>query len=297
MPDVPTTIHLVDASPYLFRAYFSLPDSIVDPHGRPVNAVHGFASFLVKLAVEEHPTHLALAFDRSLTTSFRNEIYPPYKAGRALPPADLEAQIAACEELGAAFGAAVLADGRYEADDLIATLQQRLRRTGRRFVVVSNDKDLAQLVGEDTDYLDFAKDERMGPAEVRGKLGVVPERVPDLLGLAGDPVDDIPGVAGVGRKSAVALLEHLGDLDAIYADLDAVEALPVRGAASLRRKLEAGREQAYLSRTLATVARDAPVGAGLRDVRWKGPNRERIDALFDRLGIGKLRERVLACAP
>jgi len=297
MPDAPTTIHLVDASPYVFRAYFSLPASIVDPAGRPVNAVHGFASFLVKLATGEHPTHLALAFDRSLTTSFRNELYPAYKSGRALPPEDLEAQIGACEELGAAFGAAVLADERYEADDLVATLRERLRGDARRFVVVSNDKDLAQLVDHDTEYLDFAKGVRLDPAAVRGKFGVDPAQVPDLLGLAGDAVDAIPGVPGVGAKSAVALLRRFGTLDAVYGDLDAVEELPVRGAASLRRKLEQHRDQAFLSRTLATVARDAPVRERLRDVRWKGPDAARVAALFDRLGIGKLRERVLACAP
>ena len=191
----------------------------------------------------------------------------------------------------------MLADERYEADDLIATLQARLRRAGRRFVVVSNDKDLAQLVGDDTEYLDFAKDERLGPAEVHAKFGVDPVQVPDLLGLAGDAVDSIPGVPGVGPKSAVALLERFGTLDGVYADLDAVATLAVRGAASLRRKLEEHRGQAFLSRTLATVARDAPVHAGLRDVRWKGPDAARVDALFDRLGIGKLRERVLACVP
>ncbi|MFW6175379.1 MAG: 5'-3' exonuclease H3TH domain-containing protein, partial [Acidobacteriota bacterium] len=212
----PVTVHLVDASPYVFRAFHALPDSIRDPEGRPVNAVYGFGSFLVKLVETEAPTHLAVAFDRSLTTSFRNDLYPDYKTGRELPPPDLEAQLDDCMELARAFGAEVFVDERYEADDLIAALVAQLNAAGHGAVIVTSDKDLAQLVTDRVRLFDFAREERLGPEEVVAKLGVRPEQVPDFLALAGDPVDSIPGLPGVGRKTAAALLEVFADLETAY---------------------------------------------------------------------------------
>lgn len=292
----PVTVHLVDASPYIFRAFFSLPDSIRDPAGRPVNAVYGFAGFLVKLVETEAPSHLGLAFDRSLTTSFRNDFYPGYKAGRALPPPELEAQIDLCLELGRAFGAATAIDERYEADDLIAAGVAKLTARGHGAVIVTSDKDLAQLVTDRVRLWDFARDERYGPAEVEAKFGVRPEQIPDLLGLAGDPVDSIPGVPGVGRKTAAALLARFGDLDGLYRRLAEVPGLPLRGAASLAAKLAAHREVAFLSRRLATAAVEAPLdgwgGCRLDELAYRGADPGLLDPLCERLGFGRLRDRV-----
>ncbi|MEE8526179.1 MAG: 5'-3' exonuclease H3TH domain-containing protein, partial [Thermoanaerobaculia bacterium] len=257
------TIHLVDASPYIFRGFFSLPASMTGKAGLPVNAVYGFTQFLLRLIDEEDVTHLGLAFDKSLTTSFRNEIYPPYKAQRDLPPPELEAQLDWCQEIGEALGAAIYVDLRYEADDLLAALCHQLEPAGHRLVVVTSDKDLAQLVSERVTLFDFARGERYGPDEVLVKFGVRPRQIADYLGLAGDSVDNIPGVKGVGKKTAAALLAALGDLDAIYRRLDEVANLSIRGAKSLRKKLEEQRDMAFLSRRLATVARDAPATADL----------------------------------
>jgi len=281
----PRTVHLIDASPYVFRAWFALPSTMTSPDGAPVNAVHGFVGFLLRYFEEEGPTHVGVAFDESLTTSFRNELYPDYKAGRELPPPELEAQLAACQEAAAALGAATFVDDRYEADDLIATLAHALVRRGHRAVVVSSDKDLAQLVSDRVELFDFARETRYGPAEVEAKFGVRPDQIADWLGLAGDAVDNIPGVAGVGAKTAAALLAELGDLDGIYADLDAVGELSLRGARSVAARLAADRERAFLSRRLATVARDAPARAGLRELRLRAPDRQRLEALFGRLGF------------
>jgi 5'-3' exonuclease len=283
------TVHLVDASPYIFRAYFSLPDTLVGPDGSPVNAVRGFLDFLIRLVQDEEVTHLGLAFDRSLTTSFRNDLYPEYKAQRALPPAELEAQLDACEEAARAFGAPTWWDERYEADDYLATLTVQLPCD---VVVVSSDKDLAQLVNEHVTLLDYAKGTRYGPAEVEAKFGVRPEQIPDYLGLAGDSVDNIPGVKGVGAKTAAALLRAFPDIDALYACLDAVEGLPLRGAKSIRGKLETERDMAFLSRQLATAATDAPAHADLAALRWDGAVAERIDPLFERLGLEGIRGRI-----
>ncbi len=286
------TAHLVDASPYIFRSYFSLPASITDPAGRSVAAVHGFAGFLIKLLEEESPTHLAVAFDGSLTTSFRNEIYPAYKAQRDLPPPELEAQLDDCRELAAAFGAATFIDRRYEADDLIATLCHHLVGAGQRVVVVSSDKDLCQLVDDRVGMLDFARGERYDAQRVRRKFGVRPGQIPDYLGLAGDAVDNIPGVRGVGKKTAVALLAEFADLEAIYEDVTRVAELPLRGARSLATRLENGRSEAFLSRRLATLAIDAPVATGAVDLAFDGADRRAVERLFARLGFRALMERV-----
>ena len=286
------TVHLVDASPYLFRAYFAVPHSIRDPQGRPINAVHGFAGFLVRLLNEEQPTHLALAFDESLTTSFRNEFFPGYKASRALPPPELDAQLGWCRELGDAIGAATFSHDRYEADDILATLCGRVVAHGDGAVIVTNDKDLSQLVSDTVTWFDFAKGKRYGPAEVEEKLGVPPHQVIDLQGLCGDSVDDIPGVKGVGPKSAAALLAAFGSLEAIYEHLDEVEALPVRGAKSLRKKLAAGRDDAFLSKRLAHAVSDVPITGETDDLEYHGADRVRLQELCDRLGFGGLPGRV-----
>lgn len=286
------TLYLIDASPYIFRAYFSLPDSIETPEGRPANAVYGWASFLIKLIADEAPSHLAAAYDGSLTTSFRNRLFAGYKAKRAQPPAELEAQLDLCREVAEALGVPGFVDDEVEADDILGTLARRAAGAGWNVVVVSSDKDLAQLVGERVTLYDFARGTRLGPAEVVAKYGVRPEQVPDLLGLAGDPVDDIPGVPGVGAKTAAALLAVTGDLPGALARLDEVAGLPIRGAGALAAKLAAHRDQALLSRRLATVVTDAPFDADPESLRYRGADRARAEALFDRLGFGRIRERV-----
>lgn len=280
-------LYLVDASVYVFRAYFAPGPDRTAPDGSPVGAVHGFAQFLLRLIDEEQPTQLGVAFDESLTTSFRNDFYPEYKAQRELPPPELEAQLEACKEIADAFGGKVFVHHRYEADDIIATLCQR----GGETVIVSSDKDLAQLVDERVTLFDFARQARYDPAGVREKFGVRPDQIPDLLGLVGDSVDNIPGVRGVGRKSGAALLDAFGSIEELYDRLDEVERLPIRGARSLRAKLEAGREAALLSKRLATAVTDMPLDpAGFP---YRGADAEKVDALFARLGFGdRMRNRI-----
>ncbi len=291
--------YLIDASPYIFRAFFSLPDSIRDRDGQPAHAVHGFISFLLKLIADENPSHLAVCFDRNLSTSFRNEFYPAYKAQRPLPPPDLLRQLAACEEAAHALGAAIFADPTYEADDLIGTLLARIAPgslDGRRTVIVSSDKDLTQLVGERVSFYDFGKGERFGPAEVFAKFGVPPHQITDLLALAGDVVDNIPGVPGIGKKGAAELLVRYPHIEGLYAKLDELTLrTDLRGARTLAAKLASGRDLAFLSKRLATVSIDAPleiVGDLDRHLEFVGANPALIDPLFERLGFKRLRERI-----
>ena len=286
-------VYLIDASPYIFRAYHALPSSIVDPEGRPVNAAYGFLGFLIRLVVEEAPTHLGVAFDKSLTTSFRTELFPEYKAKRESPPEELKAQVADCYELSVAFGAAAFIDERFEADDLLATVCASIHSRAGAVVIVSSDKDLAQLVDERVTLFDFARSERYDVEGVQRKLGVRPEQVPDLLGLAGDPVDNIPGVRGVGPKTAVQLLGEFESLEEALEGLDEIEAMPIRGARGLRTKLEEQSEMARLSKLLATVVAQAPVAADLAALEYRGAKRELMDPLLARLGgFGTVRERI-----
>ncbi len=289
---MPARVHLVDASPYIFRAYFSLPSSMVDREGAPVNAVYGFATFLLKLVADEGATHLGVAFDQSLTTSFRNEIYPAYKAQRDLPPPELEAQLDACREVAAALGATTWVDERYEADDLIGTACRRLERDGHEVVVVTSDKDLAQLVGERVTLLDYGRGERYTPEAVRAKFGVEPGQIVDLLALAGDSVDNIPGVKGVGPKTATALLTEFGDLESLYDRLHEVPAMALRGARGVAERLARDRGSAFLSRRLAAIAFDAPAAGGAAELELLGADREAVGPLFERLGFRSLAERI-----
>ena len=288
-----TTVHLVDASPYIFRAHFSLPGSIKTPDGSPAAASYGFTSFLLKLIADEKPTHLAVTFDRSLNSSFRNEIYPAYKEQRVLPPPELEAQLDACEEIAAALGAATFIDDRYEADDLIGALCARLEPAGHGAVIVTSDKDLAQLVTERITLLDFSKGLRLDAAAVFEKFGVRPDQITDYLGLAGDTVDNIPGIKGIGGKSAAELLGQFGHLEELYERLAELPWSKIRGAKSLHAKLVANREIAFLSKQLATVAREIPgVKADLKSLEYRGADAGKVEALFARLGFNKIRERV-----
>lgn len=279
-------LYLIDSSVYIFRAYFSLPDSIVDRDGNPMQAAYGFMRFLIELLERERPRYIACAFDESLTSSFRNGFYPDYKANRDLPPPELEQQLNACRRIAKSLGIATFASKRYEADDLIGTLAKRHRAKNRPVTIVTRDKDLAQLVRENDCFWDFAADARHDVTALTARLGVRPAQVPDLLGLAGDPVDNIPGVRGVGLKTAAALLQHFENLDALYLDLGAVAQLPLRGARSVAARLEADRERAFLSRQLATVHCDVPLHTTLADLRWHKPAAATLRRLATTLGVG-----------
>ncbi len=285
-------VYLIDASPYIFRAYFSLPAAIQSADGRQVNAVYGFTEFLIQVLTKARPTHLAVAFDGSLTTSFRNEIYPEYKAQRALPPAELQAQLDWCFQVTKAMGMAAFIDERYEADDIIGTLATQVAAAGQAAVVVSSDKDLAQLVNEHISYWDFARNQRYDPAAVRKKFGVSPQQIPDLLALMGDAVDNIPGVKGVGRKTAAALLNHFAHIEELYENIDALGQLPLRAGAALKAALLAQKEQARLSKKLAAIATDMPVEYEANALKYSGAKRKLVEPLFSRLSFERLKNRI-----
>lgn len=286
------TVHLIDASPFLFRSWFSLPRTIVDTQGRPANAVYGFASFLAKYVADEQPTHVGVAFDRHFNHSFRNEYYPDYKAHRDAPPPELEAQVDPCVEVTEALGASSFIDEAYEADDLIATIIDRTSKSGASYVIVSTDKDLTQLVSDRVTLVDPGRQLRFDPVAVEEKFGVRPDQIADFLGLAGDAVDNIPGVRGIGPKTAAQLLQRYGSIEAIFENVPRMRTSGIRGEGSLAARLEKGVSLAGLSRQLATVSVEAPVDVTLESLRYRGPDDEEITPLFARLGFKTLQARL-----
>lgn len=284
-------VYLIDASYFIFRAYHSMPPDMTDPQGRPVNALYGFARFLCDLLEAERPLLLAVAFDESLSSSFRNRLYPPYKANREPAPAELKEQFVRCRALCDVLGLAAYASAEYEADDIIGTLATRLRPRGYRVTIVTKDKDLAQLIRDDDCFWDYTAGERLSYAEIPQRFGVRAERIADYLALTGDAVDNIPGVPGVGKKTAAVLLDAHASLESIYENLPTVASLPLRGAQSVVAKLAAHRDTAFLARELTRIACDMPLESQPGALMRRPPDVSRFDAFCDEAGFGQMLRR------
>lgn len=287
-------VYLVDASVYIFRAWFSMPEEFANGKGEPTNAVYGFLGFLCTLLEQTSASHVAIAFDESLSTSYRNEIYPQYKANRDPAPEDLKRQFSWARSAAEAMGLRCFSDNRYEADDLIGTLAEFWRSRGHPICVVTADKDLAQLVGENDHWWDFSRNQKLNAKQLTEKFGVMPEQMADFLALTGDAVDNIPGIPGVGPKSAAALLGHFGNLDSVYERLDEVPHLQIRGAGSLHRKLADHREAAELARKLTVIETAVESALSSPETGRTEVDKEMLNQLFDDLAFGgMLRQRCL----
>jgi 5'-3' exonuclease len=282
-------LYLVDASVFIFRAWFSVPVDVADRDGNPVNAVLGFARFLGELLEREAPVHIAVAFDESLERGYRNEIYPAYKANREPAPVELRRQFALCREACTALGIAQYGSSRYEADDIIGTLGARARLAGLPFTIVSRDKDLTQLVSVTDVYWDAVADVRYSYDDIEQRFGVTPERMADFLALMGDAVDNVPGVPGVGRKTAQRLLRHYDTLHGVFDNLEAVRRLKFRGASFVADSLRDHRERAFLSRQLTAIACDVPLpGIGIEHLLRRAPDLATLDSFCETQGFGRM---------
>lgn len=287
-------IFLVDASVYVFRAYYSMPPDMRDGDGNPVHALYGFARFLGDLIERERPEYMAVAFDASLATSFRNRIYPAYKANRDPAPPDLLLQFERCRAFCERLGIAWFDSSEFEADDIIGTLACRMRAEGLRTTIVSRDKDLAQLITPGDVYWDYSGNVRYRHGEIADRFGVAPERYADYLALTGDAVDNISGVPGVGPKTAAVLMQAYESLDDLYRRLDTVRDLPLRGAAKLPDRLARHREAAYLARELTRIRCDMPLAVTRMDLRRRSPDMRGIDVFCNANGFGQLLSRQAA---
>ncbi|MEO0614688.1 MAG: 5'-3' exonuclease H3TH domain-containing protein [Pseudomonadota bacterium] len=279
-------VYLIDASVYVFRAWFSVPDDMTDGEGNPTNALYGFTRFLADFLEYVSPDQIAVAFDESLASSYRNDIYPEYKANRDPAPPELDRQFKQCRRMARALGLREAASDLYEADDIIGTLAVDARSHGVPCTIVSRDKDLMQLLTPVDTFWDFAGNKKLGYDDIPRAFGVFPEQIADLLALAGDAVDNIPGVPGVGRKTAAALLNHFGSLDVVYANLDQVTEVNVRGAAKLGEKLKAHRDIAMISRELTRIPTDVPLDFDATDLHRRAPDLGALNHLCDEAGFG-----------
>ena len=285
-------LFLVDGSGYIFRAYHALPPLTRKSDGLPVGAVSGFCNMLWKLMQDARntdvgvtPTHLAVIFDYSSKT-FRNELYPEYKANRSAPPEDLIPQFGLIRQATKAFDLPCIEMEGFEADDLIATYCRLAREAGADATIISSDKDLMQLVGPAVSMYDPMKDKEINVPEVIEKWGVPPEKMIDLQALTGDSVDNVPGVPGIGPKTAALLLEQFGDLDTLLSRAGEIK------QEKRREAIIANAEKARISRLLVTLKDDVPNVEPLEDFVLQPPNGPKLIAFLKALEFTTLTRRV-----
>jgi DNA polymerase-1 len=284
-------IFLIDASVYVYRAYHSVLPDIVDADGNPVHAVFGFARFLGDLIERIRPRHIAVAFDQRLSNSYRSRIYPAYKANRDPTPVHLTRQFEHCRQVCQHLGVAAFIHPEYEADDIIGTLSCLMRDEGVRSAFITRDKDLAQLVRNGDVFWDYGARDQFGYHDIQRYFGVAPERFADYLALTGDTSDNIPGVPGIGPRTAAALMKEFESLDELYADLGRVADLKLRGARTLSERLREHRESAYLARQLTRITCDLELGVGADGLQRRRPDVGALGHFYDQLGFGPFLRR------
>jgi DNA polymerase-1 len=280
-------LYLIDGSSYIYRAYYAIRH-LSSPKGVPTNALFGFTQMLLKVLKERSPDHVAVIFDAGRQT-FRNDIFPDYKANRASMPDDLVLQITPIKEMVRAFNIPALELKGYEADDIIGTIARDCEKKGIDVVVVTGDKDLMQIVTVHVRLLDTMKEKESGCLEVEERFGVSPERVVDILGLAGDSSDNIPGVPGIGEKTAIKLIQEYGSLDSVLE-----RAGEIKGKNG--EKLREFAEQARLSRQLATIDCRVPIDYSFADFALSTPDNRRLAEIFKEYGFTTLMKELLSTA-
>ncbi|HTB59421.1 MAG TPA: DNA polymerase I [Polyangia bacterium] len=279
------SLFIVDALNFLFRAFHALPP-LTTTKGLQTGAIYGLSQMILRIEREERPTHLCVVYDAP-GDNFRNEIFPEYKAHRPPMPPELAAQLSLVRQVVDAFGLAQLEVAGFEADDIIASLAKVAKAAGMQVVICSSDKDLMQLCDGDVSVLDTMKNRRLGVEEVREKFGVPPELVGDVLALMGDSVDNVPGVAGIGPKTAAELINKFGSLDALLAGAGEIKGK--RGASIIE-----ARESIRLSRELVRLREDVPLPKTLAELHRVDPDQQRLGGLFRELEFSRLAEQLVA---
>ena len=283
-----TSLYLIDGHNVLYRTFFGLP-RLSAPDGSPTNVVLGTARILLKILREEKPFAIAAVFDSPGTTP-RHELFPEYKANRLKVPEELLAQVPVVKEVVDALGVPRIEVPGAEADDIIGTLSRLAEERGMEVVIISSDKDLYQLVSKKVRIRDGLKERTVGVEQVRETFGVGPERVAELLALAGDPSDNIPGVPGIGEKTASGLIREFGTVENLLAHTDRLKG-------KQRERIEKNAEMARLCRQLAEIDRNVPLPCGIDELAPRGIQKEKIAGLFRQLGFRKLLEELDPAPP
>ncbi len=283
--------YLVDSSIYVFRAWFVLPDSLQDADGQPVNALLGFADFVYEFLLAQQPSRIAFAFDESLGKGTRQAIYPLYKANRPPAPESLKRQFQRCRELVRLLGLAEAASAEHEADDILATWARGEREQGQAVHVLSGDKDLTQLVqGEHDTWWDYSRNRRWGHRQIEKNWGVRPDQIADLLAIAGDKVDNIPGVPGIGATTAARLLRKFGTLEELLARRQEISAMKTRGAKRLQDLVCEHMDTIVLARQLTGLVEDVPDVAEL-SLQRAAVDQQALELFFEDNGFDEHRIR------
>ena len=269
---------LVDGSSYLYRAYHAFPP-LTNSAGEPTGAMYGVLNMLRSLLLQYQPSHVAVVFDAKGKT-FRDDLFAEYKSHRPPMPDDLRAQIEPLHSMVKAMGLPLLVTPGVEADDVIGTLALEAEKAGHAVLISTGDKDMAQLVTPNVTLINTMNNTILGPQEVCDKYGIPPELIIDFLALMGDSSDNIPGVPGVGEKTAQALLQGIGGLDALYGNLENIATLSFRGAKTMAAKLEQNKEVAYLSYKLATIKTDVELDLTCADLTVSAPDVDTLQQLF-----------------
>lgn len=290
-------VFLIDASIYIFRAWYIYPDTIVDSVNRPINALYGFLYFLSDFLATVKPRHFAIAFDGGIKENFRKRLYPPYKANRDPTPDELKYQFGLCQQIAGELGINCLTSDSYEADDLIATMAHRYKQMDYGVTILSSDKDLAQIVKDEHDYLwDFARGDIYDAQSIVDKFGVKPQRIPDLLALAGDKVDNIPGVNGVGVKTAANLLDQFSCLEDILMNTHRIRHCKIRNSAHVTQCINNDADLIRLFYRLTELAHMADMNE-TGSCEWRCPEAMMIDKILVSYQVDNiLRSRFLRIA-
>lgn len=280
----PSPVFLIDAMNYIFRAYYGLPETITAPSGMKTNAVLGYLRTLLRIIREQSPPYMAAAFEGA--HSFRRELYSGYKANREAPPEDLKVQFGYCRRLTEAIGIRTLQAETFEADDVIGSIAIQMAELGHPVVIVTGDKDLSQLVNDRIHIYDLARNVWLDATGVRNKLGVDPEQVPDLLALLGDSADNIPGIPGVGGKTASRLLSVCRRVEDIPgSDLDSVR---FRGRDTILRHIRENLDTVLASRELARVRCDIDLDVTPETLRYRRGRPDDVVTLCKELGMSQV---------
>ena len=287
-------VYVIDAMNYIFRAYHALPDSIVSPSGQLTNAVLGYLRTLLRIIKERKPEYMAAAFEGD--TSFRNGMFAGYKANRKQTPQDLEAQFGYCRKITEAIGVACLEAADYEADDVIGTIAMRMSALGHPVVVVTGDKDMSQLVGPNVQVYDIAKEHWLDETGVREKFGVAPSQIPDLLALHGDHVDNIPGVEGVGPKTARQILAICRTIEEL-ANTEMPATLTFRGRDEILKRIRENMDRVRISRQLATICCEAPIEVSPEVLRYRRGDSRVLHPLCEKLGFVRVLDDIPLAQP
>jgi len=281
-------VYLVDSSIYVFRAWFTVPDSVVNQANEPVNAVYGFADFVYQFLQQAKPEYVAFTFDENLKSSFRNEIYPEYKANRDPAPIELKRQFKYCRDFIEALGICGIGSPHFEADDLIGTLAKRMRNKGHPITILSADKDLAQLITEDDIFWNFAKGERNSIPQIKKQFGVYPNQIADQLAIAGDTVDNIPGVPGIGMATAAKLLNKFTTLNELLDNIPKISEMKIRGAKRIQGLIDNHQEELHLYKKLTQIHCEVEINKSMKLTR-STPDFTMLNDLFEALNFGEFR--------